>query len=153
MSALWVKMQALFAAGGPVMWPLTAVGLLLWYLLVRRAAALRLDEAPGGPAPRQVWVARQRARLERHQALIVTLVAAAPLLGLLGTVGGMIDTFDALTAVGDPRQGISGGISAALTTTQTGLAVAIPGLVMERLLHLRAQRLERTLTQLAGGAP
>ncbi|MCB9525632.1 MAG: MotA/TolQ/ExbB proton channel family protein [Myxococcales bacterium] len=135
------------------MWPLTAVGLLLWYLLVRRAAHLRLEPAPADASGRRIWAARQRARLQRHQALIVALVAAAPLLGLLGTVGGMIDTFDALTAVGDPRQGISGGISAALTTTQMGLAVAIPGLVMERLLHLKAARLDHELTRLAEGAP
>ncbi len=140
MSAL-DAVRALFLSGGLVMWPLTAVGLLLWYLLAQRAWRLRLTPSPARAVPRRVWLARERAGLTTHAALIQALVAAAPLLGLLGTVGGMIDTFDALNAQGDPRHGVSGGIAAALTTTQMGLAVAIPGLITERLLHLRARRL------------
>lgn len=63
------------------------------------------------------------------------LAAIAPLLGLLGTVTGMIDTFQVITqhGTGDPRM-MSGGISIALVTTMLGLSVAIPIMLAHTLL-------------------
>ncbi len=74
-------------------------------------------------------------RVERYGAAILVAAAVAPLLGLLGTVTGMIATFDIITefGTGDPRM-LSGGISAALVTTQLGLIVAIPALLGGNLL-------------------
>lgn len=74
------------------------------------------------------------------------LAAIAPLLGLLGTVTGMIDTFHVITlhGTGDPRM-MSGGISEALITTQTGLLVAIPGLYMKGFLDRRACNLQQRI--------
>lgn len=138
--------HALFEAGGWVMWPLCGTGLLLWFLLVLRAWNLRLPPAPG--APRRIWIDERRQVLHAHGHLIGALITIAPLLGLLGTVGGMIDTFDALNARGDQRHGVAEGIAAALTTTQMGLAVAIPGLVAARLLDLKASRLLNRLDEL-----
>jgi biopolymer transport protein ExbB len=64
------------------------------------------------------------------------LAAIAPLLGLLGTVTGMIDTFHVITqhGTGDPRM-MSGGISEALVTTMLGLTVAIPIMLAHTLLN------------------
>ena len=64
------------------------------------------------------------------------LAAIAPLLGLLGTVTGMIDTFHVITmhGTGDPRM-MSGGISEALVTTMLGLSVAIPIMLAHTLLN------------------
>ena len=138
--------RALFEAGGWVMWPLATTGLLLWYLLVLRAWNLRPLGEPVGV--RTVWFAQQRQALGAHSRLIGALITIAPLLGLLGTVVGMIDTFAALDARGDARHGVAEGIAAALTTTQMGLAVAIPGLVAARLLDLRASRLLNRLDTL-----
>ncbi len=100
-------------------------------------------------------VQKQRQRLARHGRVILALVAAAPLLGLLGTVRGMIETFHALTemALVSESGGISGGISEALVTTQMGLAIAIPGMLVARLLEGRARRLRRDLDELAAVAP
>lgn len=74
-------------------------------------------------------------RIERFGSSILVVAAVAPLLGLLGTVTGMIATFDIITefGTGDPRM-LSGGISAALVTTQFGLIVAIPALLGGNLL-------------------
>jgi biopolymer transport protein ExbB len=84
--------------------------------------------------------------LDDHLALIGVLAAVAPLLGLLGTVGGMIDTFDILSIFGTGNaKGMAGGISEALITTQTGLLVAIPGLWMKGFLHRRARNLRRRI--------
>ena len=73
----------------------------------------------------------------------------APIAGLLGTVTGMIETFDSLgdMALFTQTGGIAGGISQALFTTQMGLAIAIPGLIIERLLKKKQTRLEIELAQ------
>jgi biopolymer transport protein ExbB len=73
--------------------------------------------------------------LERFGSAILVFAAVAPLLGLLGTVTGMISTFDIITefGTGDPKL-LSGGISEALVTTQLGLIVAIPLLLVGNLL-------------------
>lgn len=72
----------------------------------------------------------------KFNTLISTVVMIAPLLGLLGTVSGMIETFDSLgdMSLFSQSGGIAGGISQALVSTQMGLAVAIPGLVLGRIL-------------------
>ena len=84
-------------------------------------------------------------RLERFAMLVSVIVMVAPLAGLLGTVTGMIETFDALGSMELFSQsgGIAGGISQALISTQMGLAVAIPGLLVGRLL--RRRQVERVM--------
>jgi biopolymer transport protein ExbB len=92
---------------------------------------------------------RQRPQLSRFLATIAILAATAPLLGLLGTVTGMVTTFDVISLFGTGNaKALSGGISKALVTTQSGLLVGIPGLFMSRLLTRRAQALERRLTEI-----
>ena len=83
------------------------------------------------------------ASLDRYLAAIAVLSAVAPLLGLLGTVVGMMDTFDVITVFGTGNaRAMAGGISVALITTQTGLMVSIPGLYMSGWLHCRARNLK-----------
>jgi biopolymer transport protein ExbB len=74
----------------------------------------------------------------------------APLLGLLGTVIGMIETFDSLgdMSLFSQSGGIAGGISQALFTTQMGLAVSIPGLIVNGILSRRQKDIELELAQL-----
>ena len=74
------------------------------------------------------------------------LAAVSPLLGLLGTVTGMIETFQSITlfGTGDPKL-MSGGISQALVTTQLGLAVAIPLVLLHSLLTGQVNRLVERL--------
>lgn len=77
--------------------------------------------------------------LRRGLPTLTLLAAITPLLGLLGTVTGMIETFQSITlfGTGDPKV-MSGGISQALVTTQLGLAVAIPVLLLHGFLNARA---------------
>ncbi len=79
-----------------------------------------------------------------------TIVVISPLLGLLGTVAGMIETFDSLGSMSLFTQsgGIAGGISQALVSTQTGLAVAIPGMLFHSMLHKKQLKIERELLQI-----
>lgn len=91
-----------------------------------------------------------KSQLRRHKRLVRSLVAVAPLLGLLGTVDGMIETFDSLADMELFSQsgGIAGGISKALFTTQMGLAISIPGLLMGRILERRELNICYELDQL-----
>ncbi|MGM0453516.1 MAG: MotA/TolQ/ExbB proton channel family protein [Thermodesulfobacteriota bacterium] len=90
----------------------------------------------------QEAVLRQIPRLERFVATLSILAAIAPLLGLLGTVTGMINTFQVITlfGTGDPKL-MSGGISEALVTTQLGLAVAIPIMLLHHFLSRRVDKI------------
>jgi biopolymer transport protein ExbB len=80
-------------------------------------------------------ILHESSHLNRFGAFIMVIAAVSPLLGLLGTVTGMISTFDVITefGTGDPKL-LSGGISIALVTTELGLIVAIPMLVFGNLL-------------------
>ena len=98
--------------------------------------SLRLDEQ----------LAEESSRLNRGLPTVAVLAAVSPLLGLLGTVTGMIETFQSITlfGTGDPKL-MSGGISQALVTTQLGLSVAIPLVLFHSLLVGRANRLVEKL--------
>ncbi|MFO8032989.1 MAG: MotA/TolQ/ExbB proton channel family protein [Desulfohalobiaceae bacterium] len=92
-------------------------------------------------------VLRINRSLEDYLGMIGALAAVAPLLGLLGTVIGMIITFDVISIFGTGNaRALSGGISEALITTQTGLLVAIPGMYMKGFLQKRAQNLKQRNT-------
>lgn len=86
----------------------------------------------------QEAIMKELPRLERFLSTISVLAAVAPLLGLLGTVSGMINTFHAITlhGTGDPRM-LSSGISEALITTELGLMVAVPVLLLHHFLERR----------------
>ena len=87
--------------------------------------------------------------MDAYLSVIAVLAAVAPLLGLLGTVTGMITTFDVLAVFGTGNaRAMAGGISEALITTQTGHGplVAIPGLYMQGFLRRRARALQQRIT-------
>lgn len=91
---------------------------------------------------------RELAGVEKGVKTILVLASVAPLLGLLGTVSGMITTFDVISAFGTGNaRALAAGISEALITTQTGLIIAIPGLFMGNFLNREVQaiydRMER----------
>lgn len=88
--------------------------------------------------------------LDRFGSLILVFAAVAPLLGLLGTVTGMISTFDIITefGTGDPKL-LSSGISEALITTELGLIVAIPALLFGNLLTGWAGNIKSDMEQAA----
>lgn len=103
---------------------------------------LKLDEA----------ILRETAPLESGLPLIKVLYVVAPLIGLLGTVVGMIVTFQQIVifGTGEPRM-MAGGISMALITTVLGLCVAIPLTIIHSLLQSRARSLIQILEEQAAG--
>lgn len=141
-------------AGGDVLWLILGTAIVLWTLLLERFWYVYLE------FPRQErraleqwreredhasWYAKQvrkayvsdlRRRLNRGMSMINTLIAICPLLGLLGTVTGMIQVFDVMAAIGtgNPRA-MASGVSAATIPTMSGLVVALSGLFLERRLE------------------
>ncbi|HEX7763404.1 MAG TPA: MotA/TolQ/ExbB proton channel family protein [Cellvibrio sp.] len=103
---------------------------------------LKLEEA----------VLKERPSIESGLAVLKIIAAVAPLLGLLGTVTGMIETFQAITifGAGDPKN-MAGGISAALVTTVQGLVVAIPVVLMHTLVNGRAKAVIQVLDEQTTG--
>jgi biopolymer transport protein ExbB len=95
-------------------------------------------------------ILHESSHLNRFGALIIVIAAVSPLLGLLGTVTGMIATFDIITefGTGDPKL-LSSGISIALVTTEVGLAVAIPALVFGNLLSGWAESIKDDMEKAA----
>ncbi len=85
---------------------------------------------------------REATILEKNVGILSTIANLTPLLGLLGTVSGMIKTFNAISVqgIGNPAP-LAGGIAEALITTATGLCIAIPTLVCYRFLKDKASSL------------
>lgn len=153
------QIQLLMESGGTVLWLILFASLLMWTLIIERYLFVYLIH------PRQVktiideWQARQdkrswfaiqirqgfitesRLSLSRYLMSIRTLTVALPMLGLLGTVDGMIQTFDVMTVFGTGNaRGMAGGISVALITTMGGLLTALSGLYFTTHIEERVNR-------------
>ncbi len=166
---------------GYVIITLGIIGLLIaiWRLIVLSATgaavnkqARNLNQAGNNPLGRVVKVAldnpnvdveglelrlgeailKETPKFNKMLPLLKIISVVAPLLGLLGTVTGMIVTFQAITlyGAGDPKM-MAGGISTALVTTVLGLCVAIPMVFLHTLVSSRARRLTQVLQEEAAG--
>lgn len=122
-------------------------------------AVAALDAVPFGPGEvRQAVVDAGRqegARLERRLPIVRTVSAVAPLLGLFGTVLGMIRVFKVISLAGlGQAERLAGGIQEALLTTAFGLAIAIPSLLIHEGFRGKVERLllvmEREIIELIG---
>jgi biopolymer transport protein ExbB len=122
----------------------------------RMAAAMVAARAEGGSMQAAAAAAldAQRARIERFMPTLSTIITVAPMLGILGTVVGIIASFEILAAeqtTTDPRI-ISQGIAEALLTTAAGLVIAIVVLFPSNALRAQVERALGRLEQLAAAA-
>jgi biopolymer transport protein ExbB len=141
--------------GGPVMAAILVLSVVLYSRCFKLLLSLRRSTRQLG-TPATVHAAQlprlRRARDEVHEsfrqqrAALSAMIAAAPLLGLLGTVSGMVATFESLSghAADKIMTGLAKGISEVLVATESGLVVAIPALIVvhfaNRRLRLYMQR-------------
>lgn len=125
-----MSLVELVAIGGVPLLAITAVGLIVYGLLADRAARLWGRGADDATARRCLG----------SLPLARACIAAAPLLGLLGTVTGLVQSFAAMMS-GGRAEALAGGIGQALYTTAYGLMVAAPALVLAGLVERRALRL------------
>jgi biopolymer transport protein ExbB len=98
---------------------------------------------------KEMHLHEHRVKLQEGQALLNILILICPLLGLLGTVTGMINVFDVITIAGNSDvKAMSSGISQATIPTMTGMSVALSGLFFKVYFHQYAQKKEIRLIEL-----
>jgi len=162
LEALWRPVGAvaeLVSGGGPFVLWIFLCGVLLWTLIVERywyfsrilpgeAKAMlerwqvRVDHASWSARQiRQAMISRLNASMTANLPLMRVLVPLSPLLGLIGTVSGMLEVFDSMALRGsaDART-MASGVSHAMICTLTGLAVSITGLYPVHYFTSRAKR-------------
>ena len=90
--------------------------------------------------------------VERKSNFLKSLVAVAPLMGLLGTVMGMLTTFQGIASSGGNQtvDMVAKGISTALITTQTGLMIALPGLFLNMIIRRRVRNISDAINRMEG---
>ena len=155
------------AQGGPVLYGILAVCLLLWSLILERLwffyremplLRQRIAQQWQQRSEHHSWMARKiraawlsehRQAAQEHLSGIGILIAVCPLLGLLGTVTGMISVFDvlAVTGTGNARA-MANGISQATIPTMAGLVVALTGLYFRTRFNRFSERAVRQLADL-----
>ncbi len=161
--------EALLAKGGPILLWISALTLVMWTLIFERLWYFKsglkgeiqtaLDSWESRPE-RKSWnahqvryalVSRVSEKVNANLDMIATLVALAPLLGLLGTVTGMIEVFNvlAVTGGGDAKS-MAGGVSKATIPTMAGMVAALSGVFgntyVNRIAERENQLLEDHLT-------
>ena len=155
----WASIRGFFELGGPVLYGILAVTMLMWTLIVERLWYF-FGVLPGEMrGARQLWESGRRdgswfaaslRRLilsevglsaRRNLGLIQTLMQILPLLGLLGTVWGMVQVFEIMTVFGTGNARLmAGGVSQATIPTMSGLVAALSGLYLSAWLRQRAKR-------------
>ena len=147
--------------GGPVMIPIIGLSVVLYarcfdLLFGLHRTRRRLDREIRTCRESLPTVRRLQGELQetyRQQRLTIgAMITAAPLLGLLGTVSGMVSTFDSLAMRMGQRsmEGLAGGISEVLICTESGLGVAIPAVMLLYYAHRQMQKQIHRLSQLEG---
>jgi biopolymer transport protein ExbB len=153
------RLQGLLDRGGAVMPYILILSLVLWILILERYWFFLFAYPQELKQLREAWATtrehRSRAarKLRAHLSaqfvaatrrslpLIRSIIQVLPLLGLLGTVTGMIETFEVITVFGgNNRRGMAAGISEALLCTMAGLVTALSGLYFSVHLEGRARR-------------
>jgi biopolymer transport protein ExbB len=157
-------MSALMDKGGVVMWAILAATVLMWTLIIERFYYIYVSYPRERDALIAAWTARCKhrgwkarkirelrlaeadGRLQRGFSLMRALMAVLPMLGLLGTIAGMMNTFDVMAVFGTGNaRGMAGGISQALITTMAGLVTALSGLYFVHHLGHRADVMRQAL--------
>jgi len=143
-------MYELFLKGGILMYPIGLCSIVALGIFLERIYVLRIRVGIENYGKRREVIKerieevgrREVASLESYINVIGTIAGISPLLGLLGTVSGMIKAFNiiSLQGIADPAS-LAGGISEALITTAAGLVVAIPAYVIYRYLMNKADSL------------
>lgn len=142
----WLALQGFFDAGGDVLWAIFAATLLMWTLIIERLWFLRFVKGEIVANARHEWQRREETSswyalrirrqlvsavslsINRNVKIIHALMVLLPLLGLLGTVTGMIQIFNVMAVAGttNPRL-MAAGVSAATIPTMAGLVAALSG--------------------------
>lgn len=161
---LWEPVRDFLATGGDVLYIVALALFIMWALLVERYLYLWIsfpkyraqviaqwdgrDDTTSWYAHRirEAWISRASQLLNARMLLIKTLVAICPLIGLLGTVTGMITVFEvmAVSGTGNPRL-MASGISMATIPTMAGMVAALSGIFFSSRLEMRIKTTRQKL--------
>lgn len=148
--------SGVFDKGGVVVWLLLLVCFVMWILIAERfwfylvelpsilnqsEDVVEADQRNGWIAEkiRDAWLSRANLQIYRNLSIIKTLVALCPMIGLLGTVLGMIHVFDVMAIMGtSDARAMASAIYSATIPTLVGLVVALPGFFIVSRLRQRA---------------
>jgi biopolymer transport protein ExbB/TolQ len=153
----------LFERGGPVMIAIITLSVVLYsrcFLLLMTLRQSRRELRQTSPRRLEEFAALRRMQEGVHDAFrqqrvaLSAMIAAAPLLGLLGTVSGLVRTFESLSSRSgqNSMEGLAGGISEVLVATESGLVVAIPALLIVYLAHREMRKQLQALNRMEEGA-
>ncbi len=156
----------MLSLGGEVLLIIVALATLIWMLLLERVVYLwwlfprklklakqlwqmrRERHSWYAMRARQLLMSRLQRQLKRNQALLGTLIKICPLMGLLGTVLGMLEIFDVLSMTGSNNaRATAGGVSKATVSTMAGMVVAISALMVGNLVNRRLEKNQQQLQQ------
>ena len=154
----WASIRGFFELGGPVLYGILAVTMLMWTLIVERLWYFfgvlpeemqnvrrlwetgRCDGSWFAMNLRRLILSEVGLSVKRNLGLIQTLMQILPLLGLLGTVWGMVQVFEVMTVFGTGNARLmAGGVSQATIPTMSGLVAALSGLYLSAWLKQRAK--------------
>lgn len=155
---LWESVRSFIATGGDVLYVVAFALLLMWVFMVERYWFLaatypkmksdiiaRWDERKDTTSwyahrIRETWISEANEKLDQHMLTIKTLVAMCPLIGLLGTVTGMIGVFEVMAqqGTGNPRL-MASGISMATIPTMAGMVAALSGVFFSSRLDAKVK--------------
>ena len=161
---LWESVREFIAAGGNVLYIVAFALLLMWIMMIERYWFLSLvypklkkdivtrwDARPDTTSwyahrIREAWISQANELLEQRMSTIKTLVAMCPLIGLLGTVTGMIFVFETMAqqGTGNPRL-MAAGISQATIPTMAGMIAALSGVFFSSRLDAQIKRAKAKL--------
>lgn len=161
----WQQLQGFLHQGGPVLTLILVCTFFLWFLVLERALFFGLSQQRFNNRVVQRWKQRkdkhswraEKIRLRwfslakiqamKNLSTINVIVAIAPLLGLLGTVVGMVTVFDVMAVTGSSNaRAMAEGVSKATIPTMAGMVISLLGVLFSTVLHRRA---ESTLDKLA----
>jgi biopolymer transport protein ExbB len=152
---LYVAIIAFMEQGGNVLWYIAGLTFVMWALIVERLWYFLFDHKNvvahaiaewEGRSERRSWSAHQireamiseaSQKISGSLPLIQTCVMLCPLLGLLGTVTGMVTVFDAMATVGGNARSMAGGVSMATIPTMAGMIASLSGLVTATILKTK----------------
>ena len=164
----WYRIEDFLNSGGPVLLLIALVLFIMWTLILERLWYIRILHPREVARVLEIWRSRSethswyahqirrqlisevRMKLESSLGVIRTLVTLCPLLGLLGTVTGMIEVFDVMAITGSSNtRAMSSGVTRATIPTMAGMVAALSGLYLSVTLTRRAKdEVQRTADQL-----
>jgi biopolymer transport protein ExbB len=168
MEAIYIAIRTFMEAGGQVLYLIAAATFVMWALIFERTWYLNREHKDDGGAALTYWEGRSErnswsahmirqglisevnARLSSNMSFITTLISLLPLLGLLGTVTGMVQVFEAMNTSGGNARTMAAGVSAATIPTMSGMVATLSGVLANTFLSSKVQSesdyLESTLT-------